>query len=137
MTIPGHTAAADEHLTALAAELASAEGSDPADPARVAAAAWSILSELNEATYARIDGERALALAIQASQASVIDARTGAADPLAHVRRFLAARGKMPAKGASTLVTLAWLGEPRRIRARRRAFRIPGLGHLARGQAAR
>ena len=32
----GHVTAADEHLTALAAGLASAEGSDPADPARVA-----------------------------------------------------------------------------------------------------
>lgn len=133
MTIPGNVRAANEHLTALAAELMTAEA---ADPGRVAAAAWSILAELNEATWARIDGERTLAQAIQAAQASVIEERTGSGDPVAPLRRFLAAIGKMPPRGATTLRTLAWLGEP--ARGGRRAFRLPRPGgRLARHPGAR
>jgi hypothetical protein len=112
MTTSGNAAAADTRLTALAAELASAEASDPPDPSRVAVTAWAILSELNEATYGRIDTERTLTQALTAAQASVAGARAGAPDPLVHIRSFLAAHGKMPPPGVTALTILAWQGPP-------------------------
>ena len=112
MTASGQLAAADARLTALAAELASAEASDPLDTGCVARIAWVILSELNEATYGRIDTGRALTQALTAAQASVADGLAGAPDPLVHIRGFLAARGKLPPAGITALTILAWQGAP-------------------------
>lgn len=103
---------ADAHLTALAAELASAEACDPPDPGRVAANAWEIFGELCETARARVDAEHTLGQAITAAQAAVADARAGSPDPLAHVRRFLTPRGKMPPAGVTSLAILAWQGPP-------------------------
>jgi hypothetical protein len=115
-------AAADAHLASLAARLTAAAGSLalPAEEARIA---WEILLELSEATHARLRLEQDIREAVTVVQACVADADSRARDPLGHARRYLTRRGKMPPRGTSSLVILAWDGPPP-VRARRRRLRL-------------
>jgi hypothetical protein len=128
MTISAPGSVIDAHLIALIRELTGAVEREQAEDAHVTQVAWQLLTELTEVTYARDGLEHELALAVRAAQATVIDERTGTKNSLRHIRGYLKERGKLPRRGTSSLVTLAWLGEPEQ--SRRRGFYVPALRSL-------
>ena len=95
------------HLADLAARLEQAQASDPGD-AEVAAVAAALLAELSVALRSLHRAEDERDTAIVTMRAAVADDRDGAPDPLAHLRRYLTPRGKLPRGKESAMVLLAW-----------------------------